>query len=205
MRRTRAKQGSRRESQRCFEFSTVEETMNINSFKVLLISSLLVVASASLAFANECIAPANPGGGWDFTCRQIGKVMYDLGAVDKPIQVTNMAGAGGGLAYNHVVAERNDDEELIIAASSATTGWSGPCPRLTSPPRKAEEQRPGEQHLQGRRERRHQARALRRGPLHGPRRLRRPHNAPVHLRNQLRLRPRGLDQRHRLRRTATRP
>ncbi len=21
----------------------------------------------------ECIAPANPGGGWDFTCRQVGK------------------------------------------------------------------------------------------------------------------------------------
>ena len=59
--------------------------------------------------AAECIAPANPGGGWDFTCRQIGKIMFDIGAVDKPIQVTNMAGAGGGLAYNHVVAERNDD------------------------------------------------------------------------------------------------
>jgi len=31
-----------------------------------------------------------------------------------------MAGAGGGLAYNHVVAERNDDADLIVAASSAT-------------------------------------------------------------------------------------
>jgi putative tricarboxylic transport membrane protein len=46
--------------------------------------------------------------------------MYDIGAVDKPIQVTNMSGAGGGLAYNHVVAERNDDEDVFIAASSAT-------------------------------------------------------------------------------------
>ena len=71
--------------------------------------------------AAECIAPANPGGGWDFTCRQIGKIMFDIGAVDKPIQVTNMAGAGGGLAYNHVVAERNDDADLIVAASSATS------------------------------------------------------------------------------------
>jgi putative tricarboxylic transport membrane protein len=71
--------------------------------------------------AAECIAPANPGGGWDFTCRQIGKIMYDIGAVDKPIQVTNMAGAGGGLAFGHVVAERNDDEDVIVAASSATS------------------------------------------------------------------------------------
>jgi putative tricarboxylic transport membrane protein len=71
--------------------------------------------------AAECIAPASPGGGWDFTCRQIGKIMYEIGAVDKPIQVTNMAGAGGGLAFNYVVAERNTDAELIVAASSATT------------------------------------------------------------------------------------
>ena len=95
--------------------------MKVKSLKVLLFSSLLFVASTSLAFANECIAPANPGGGWDFTCRQISKVMHDLGAIDKPIQVTNMAGAGGGIAFNHVVAERNDDEQLIVAASSATT------------------------------------------------------------------------------------
>lgn len=73
------------------------------------------------AQAAECIAPANPGGGWDFTCRQISKIMFDIGAVDKPIQVTNMAGAGGGLAYTHVVNERNDDADLIVAASSATS------------------------------------------------------------------------------------
>ena len=75
---------------------------------------------SSSAIAAECIAPANPGGGWDFTCRSIGKIMYDIGVVDKPIQVTNMAGGGGGLAYTHVVSERATDEELIVAASSAT-------------------------------------------------------------------------------------
>ncbi len=80
----------------------------------------LAMAMASSAAAYECIAPANPGGGWDFTCRTIGKIMYDIGAVDKPIQVTNMAGGGGGLAYALVVNERNDDPELIVAASSAT-------------------------------------------------------------------------------------
>lgn len=76
--------------------------------------------SPSLSLAYECIAPANPGGGWDFTCRTIGKIMYDIGAVDSPIQVVNMAGGGGGLAYSHVVNERNNDDELIVAASSAT-------------------------------------------------------------------------------------
>ncbi len=77
-----------------------------------------VVGSATLA--AECIAPANPGGGWDFTCRQIGKILYDIGQVDNPVQVTNMAGGGGGLAYSHVVNERADDADLIVAASQAT-------------------------------------------------------------------------------------
>jgi len=82
------------------------------------------ILSATLALpaaATECIAPANPGGGWDFTCRQIGKILYDLKQVDQPVQVTNMAGAGGGVAYAHVVNERNSDPDLIVAASSATT------------------------------------------------------------------------------------
>lgn len=82
---------------------------------------LLSLGMIGTGNAAECIAPANPGGGWDFTCRTIGKIMFDIGAVEKPIQVTNMAGAGGGLAYNHVVSERNDDADLIIAASSATS------------------------------------------------------------------------------------
>lgn len=90
-------------------------------FKALATSAILGLGATTAATAAECIAPANPGGGWDFTCRQIGKIMYDIGAVEKPIQVTNMAGAGGGLAFTHVVSERNDDADLIVAASSATS------------------------------------------------------------------------------------
>jgi len=95
--------------------------MKIRFVKVMTLAALLGSAALAPAQATECIAPANPGGGWDFTCRQIGKIMFDIGAVDKPVQVTNMAGAGGGLAFNYVVAERNDDAELIVAASSATS------------------------------------------------------------------------------------
>ncbi len=95
--------------------------MKSRVLKMFITGIVLGLGATGAATAAECIAPANPGGGWDFTCRQIGKVMYDIGAIDKPIQVTNMAGAGGGLAFNHVVAERNDDAELIVAASSATS------------------------------------------------------------------------------------
>ncbi len=88
--------------------------------KRIALGAAFSVALASSALSAECIAPANPGGGWDFTCRTIGKIMYDIGAVDAPIQVTNMAGGGGGLAYALVVNERNNDPDLIVAASSAT-------------------------------------------------------------------------------------
>lgn len=90
--------------------------------RTLAAGSLLTASAVATlpASAAECIAPANPGGGWDFTCRSIGKIMFDIGVVDKPIQVTNMAGGGGGLAYSHVVNERGSDGELIVAASSAT-------------------------------------------------------------------------------------
>lgn len=86
----------------------------------VLLASAAVTMAATASFATECIAPANPGGGWDFTCRQIGKILYDIGQVDSPVQITNMSGGGGGLAYSHVVTERNDDNDLIVAASQAT-------------------------------------------------------------------------------------
>ncbi len=94
--------------------------MKLSKLKLLIAGATLSIATTSGAYAAECIAPANPGGGWDFTCRQVGKVMFDIGVVDSPVQVTNMAGAGGGLAYANVVNERNDDDQLIVAASTAT-------------------------------------------------------------------------------------
>jgi len=97
--------------------------MTTRLFKAMMAGAIISTSMTigTVATAAECIAPANPGGGWDFTCRQIGKILYDIGAVDAPVQVTNMPGAGGGLAYNTVVNERSDDADLIIAASSATT------------------------------------------------------------------------------------
>ncbi len=68
----------------------------------------------------ECIAPADPGGGWDFTCRQTGKTMQDLGLIPGTMATTNLSGGGGGVAFAEVVASRNDDNDLIVAASSAT-------------------------------------------------------------------------------------
>ncbi|MCP5110059.1 MAG: tripartite tricarboxylate transporter substrate binding protein [bacterium] len=63
----------------------------------------------------ECIAPANPGGGWDMTCRSVARVL------PQRMRVTNMPGAGGGAAFANLVARRSTDDHTIVAASAGTT------------------------------------------------------------------------------------
>jgi putative tricarboxylic transport membrane protein len=70
------------------------------------------------ASATECIAPSNPGGGWDFTCRTIGRILSELELVDGNVQVTNMAGGVGAVAFAMVAAERPADADLIVATST---------------------------------------------------------------------------------------
>ncbi len=94
--------------------------------RATLVAAALGVAaftSGAIAFEPdnpECIAPADPGGGWDFTCRQVGKTLQDEGLINQTMQVTNLSGGGGGVAYAEVINKRNDDNNLIVAASSAT-------------------------------------------------------------------------------------
>ncbi|HMO06258.1 MAG TPA: tripartite tricarboxylate transporter substrate-binding protein [Paracoccaceae bacterium] len=95
--------------------------MTVSFRKALRAGAIFMLMGTASAQAAECIAPANPGGGWDFTCRQIGRILQEIGLESNLVQVTNMAGAGGGVAYTHVVSERNTDSNLIVAASSATT------------------------------------------------------------------------------------
>jgi putative tricarboxylic transport membrane protein len=66
----------------------------------------------------ECIAPADPGGGWDFTCRQVGKLLGDLELVPGTVRVTNMTGGVGATAYGHVMSRRAEDPNLIVATST---------------------------------------------------------------------------------------
>lgn len=84
----------------------------------------LLAMPATYAFEPdnvECIAPASPGGGWDFTCRSVGRILTEIGLVPGSVTTTNKPGAGGGVAYAYVVGKRADDPNLIVAASTATT------------------------------------------------------------------------------------
>ncbi len=68
----------------------------------------------------ECIAPAAAGGGWDFTCRQVARVLREEGMIPGSMRVQNLSGGGGGVAFAEVVNKRNDEDDLIVAASTAT-------------------------------------------------------------------------------------
>lgn len=76
------------------------------------------VSVAAPASATECIAPSAPGGGWDFTCRTIGRILTELDLVDGNVQVTNMPGGVGAVTYATVVNERPADEDLFVATST---------------------------------------------------------------------------------------
>ncbi|MFA8386832.1 MAG: Bug family tripartite tricarboxylate transporter substrate binding protein [Pelagibaca sp.] len=86
-----------------------------------------LVAAATLAapaFAQsqiddpECVAPANPGGGFDLTCRIVQSGLDPH--VDAPIQVTFMPGGIGAVAYNLFNTTRTDDGSAIVAFSTGS-------------------------------------------------------------------------------------
>ncbi|WP_417583285.1 Bug family tripartite tricarboxylate transporter substrate binding protein [Nitrincola sp.] len=101
---------------------------NKKTLCALTLASIASFASVTGAYAAEfkpespdCIAPAGAGGGWDFICRSTAKYLFDLGLIEDTMQVTNMSGGGGGVAYAYVSNERNEDNSLIVAASNGTT------------------------------------------------------------------------------------
>ncbi|HSP58212.1 MAG TPA: tripartite tricarboxylate transporter substrate-binding protein [Halomonas sp.] len=67
---------------------------------------------------DECIAPADPGGGWDFTCRSVAKLLLDLELVEDTVQVTNRPGGVGAVAFSNVAGNHADNSDLIVATST---------------------------------------------------------------------------------------
>jgi putative tricarboxylic transport membrane protein len=111
----------------------------------------LGLAAAALACALPALAvdsvkmliPANPGGGWDTTGRELGKAMTASGAV-KNIQYDNKGGAAGAIGIAQFVNSAKGDPNalmmggmvmiggLIQAKSPVTIDQVTPVARLTS-------------------------------------------------------------------------
>jgi putative tricarboxylic transport membrane protein len=90
---------------------------------VLGVSSCLMLAgcaSDGKAIGGSCIAPANPGGGWDFACRAVSEALGTRAPGGGVIRVINVPGEGGGLAFKSIRARARDADPVIVAASPST-------------------------------------------------------------------------------------
>ena len=87
---------------------------------LILAAALSLAATAALAEVSkpECVAPAQPGGGFDLTCRvaQMG-MARDL---PRPMEVTFMPGGIGAVAFNAFNAARKGDQNAIVAFSTGS-------------------------------------------------------------------------------------
>ncbi|MGB6241401.1 MAG: tripartite tricarboxylate transporter substrate binding protein [Castellaniella sp.] len=96
--------------------------MTPRSLSLLLGSTLLSLGLAAQAAPPkpECIAPANPGGGFDLTCRLAQEGLKASGALSDPMRIVYMPGGIGAVAYNHVIAQKPDDPNAIVAFSGGS-------------------------------------------------------------------------------------
>ena len=94
------------------------KTMMRSASRLFGAATLYAMVTLGQAAAAECIAPADPGGGWDFTCRTVGKLLYDEKLVEEPVQVTNMPGGVGAVAYANIMSKRPADAGVIVATST---------------------------------------------------------------------------------------
>ncbi|HLU79837.1 MAG TPA: tripartite tricarboxylate transporter substrate binding protein [Burkholderiaceae bacterium] len=68
----------------------------------------------------ECIAPAQPGGGFDLTCRVALNGFASTDIMKEPMRTVYMPGGIGAVAYNHIVAQRPADPNAIVAFSGGS-------------------------------------------------------------------------------------
>ena len=87
------------------------------------IGSCLVLSgceSEAKTTGGACVAPANPGGGWDFSCRAVSQALGASAPGGEALRVTNIPGEGGGVAFKSIVDKAKGTDPVIVAASPST-------------------------------------------------------------------------------------
>jgi putative tricarboxylic transport membrane protein len=88
------------------------------------LSSTAFWAAPSIGLAQpknpECIAPAQPGGGFDITCKLAQATLKQSGAVASQVRVSYMPGGIGAVAYNAIVGQRRAEPGTIVAFSAGS-------------------------------------------------------------------------------------
>ncbi len=68
------------------------------------------------------LAPANPGGGWDQTARQIQQVWTETGVLGVPVEVVNRGGAGGTIGLADLVSRQRGDPYTLMVFGQVMVG-----------------------------------------------------------------------------------
>lgn len=72
--------------------------------------------------AITILAPANPGGGWDQTARQIRQVWTEMGIVGVPVEVVNRGGAGGAIGLADLVTRHRNRPTTVMVFGQVMLG-----------------------------------------------------------------------------------
>ena len=84
-------------------------------------AALAVVLPAAAVDSVKMMIPANPGGGWDTTGRELGKAMTSSGAV-KNIQYDNKGGAAGAIGLAQFVNSAKGDPNALMMGGMVMVG-----------------------------------------------------------------------------------
>jgi putative tricarboxylic transport membrane protein len=86
------------------------------------VDALESTASGYPQRALSLLAPANPGGGWDQTARQIRQVLTETGIVGVPVEVVNRGGAGGTIGLADLVTRHRNNPHTIMVFGQVMLG-----------------------------------------------------------------------------------
>ncbi|MFQ1062947.1 Bug family tripartite tricarboxylate transporter substrate binding protein [Bordetella trematum] len=84
------------------------------------LGSSLSAQAASEPRRPECIAPAQPGGGFDLTCRLATESLKQSEALKTAMRIIYMPGGIGAVAYNNIVAQHPNEPGTIVAFSGGS-------------------------------------------------------------------------------------
>ena len=95
----------------------------------LRLAAAAVLATTTLGFGPaalaepsrpECVAPAQPGGGFDLTCRLAQTALADGSVLKAPLRISYMPGGVGAVAYNNIITQRPAEAGTIVAFSGGS-------------------------------------------------------------------------------------
>lgn len=101
---------------------SLPHTLKCAALSALVAASALTAATSVQAEPRrpECVAPAQPGGGFDLTCRLAQSGLRESGALKNPLRIVYMPGGVGAVAYNNIIAQRPADGSAIVAFSGGS-------------------------------------------------------------------------------------